>query len=90
MKKGNTNAALKLLTNNMEDGILPLNNGTLNSLKENHPVSKNANNDALLTGIPNLHLSKRKLLKKLPSKQKEYLKMQIDVEEFYAQINLTI
>ena len=37
MKKGNVNAALKLLTNNMKDGILPLNIQALNSLKEKHP-----------------------------------------------------
>ena len=35
----------------MKDGI-PLNNGTLYFLKENHPESKNANNDVLLTDIP--------------------------------------
>ena len=52
MKKGNISAAVKLLTNNMQDGILPLNNKTLNKLKEKHPKSKNANNDVLLTGIP--------------------------------------
>ena len=48
MKKGNINAAVKLLTNNMHDGILPLNNETINKLREKHPKSKNANNDVLL------------------------------------------
>ena len=52
MKKGNINTALKLITNNMQDGILPLNNETLNELKEKHPKSKNANNDVLLTSVP--------------------------------------
>ena len=52
MKKGNINAAVKLLTNNMHDGIFPLNNETLNKLKEKHPKSKKANNDVLLTGVP--------------------------------------
>ena len=52
MKKGNINTALKLITNNMQDGILPLNNETLNKLKEKHPKSKNANNDVLLTSVP--------------------------------------
>ena len=51
MKKGNVNAALKLLTNNMKDGILPLNIQTLNSLKEKHPKSKDASIDILLTYI---------------------------------------
>ena len=52
MKKGNINAAVKLLANNMPDGTLPLNNETLNKLKEKLPKSKNANNDVLLTGVP--------------------------------------
>ena len=34
MKKGNINAAVKLLTNNMHDGILPLNIEILNKLKK--------------------------------------------------------
>ena len=51
MKKGNVNAALKLLTNSMKDGILPLNIQTLNSLKEKHPESKDASIDILLTDI---------------------------------------
>ena len=51
-KKVNINAAVKLLTNNMQDGILPLNKEALNKLKEKHPKSKNANNDVLLTGVP--------------------------------------
>ena len=52
MKKGNNNAAVKLLTNNIHDGILLLNNETLNKLKEKHLKSINANNEVLLTGIP--------------------------------------
>ena len=50
MKKGNVNGALKLLTKNIKDGILPLNDKTLNNLKEKHPKSKHAN--VLLTGVP--------------------------------------
>ena len=45
-------AVVKLLTNNMKNGILPFNNETLNKLKEKHPKSNNANNDVLLTGVP--------------------------------------
>ena len=52
MKKGNINAAVKLVTNNMQDLILSLNNETLNKLKEKHPKSKNVNNSILLTGVP--------------------------------------
>ena len=51
MKKGNVNAALKLLTNNMKDGILPLNIQTLNSLKEKHPESNDTSIDILLIDI---------------------------------------
>ena len=54
MKKGNV--TLKLLTNNMKDGIIPLNIQTLNSLKEKHPKSKDASIDILLTDIsPRVH-----------------------------------
>ena len=52
MKKGNVNAALKLKTGYMKDGILLLNIQTLNSLKEKHPESKDASVDILLTDIP--------------------------------------
>ena len=52
MKKGNINVAVKLVTNNMQDLILSLNNETLNKLKEKHPKSKNVNNSILLTGVP--------------------------------------
>ena len=57
MKKGNINVAVKLVTNNMQDLILSLNNETLNKLKEKHPKSKNVNNSILLTGVPqDVHL----------------------------------
>ena len=52
MKKGNINVTVKLVTNNMQDLILSLNNETLNKLKEKHPESKNANHNILLTGAP--------------------------------------
>ena len=52
MKKGNINVAVKLVTNNMQDLILSLNNETLNKLKEKYPKSKNVNNSVLLTGVP--------------------------------------
>ena len=38
MKKGNINAAVKLLTNSMHDGILPLNIETLNKLKKKSEI----------------------------------------------------
>ena len=52
VKKGNINVTVKLVTNNMQDLILSLNNETLNKLKEKHPESKNANHNILLTGAP--------------------------------------
>ena len=52
MEHGNTNAALKLPTNNMKDWIIPLNNETLTSLTGKHPDSKNVNGTVLMTGVP--------------------------------------
>lgn len=51
MQKGNVNSAIKLLTNNMEGGILPLSEETVELLKIKHPASKNiVNEDVLLQG----------------------------------------
>ena len=59
MQKGNINAAIKLLTNNMQNGILPLNDETLSQLKQKHPEAKTAYDAALLTDIPeDIHSSK--------------------------------
>ena len=52
MQKGNINGALKLLTNNMANGILPLNEETLNSLKQKHPKAKIASEEVLLPDEP--------------------------------------
>jgi hypothetical protein len=50
MEKGNVNGALKLLTNNMANGILPLNDETLNLLHLKHPDAKEAMPDVLIQG----------------------------------------
>ena len=50
MQKGNVNGAIKLLTNNMKGGILPLNNETMELLRTKHPERKEAIEDALLPG----------------------------------------
>ena len=42
MQKGNVNGALKLLTNNMSNGILPLTDETLHLLRTKHPEMQNA------------------------------------------------
>ena len=56
MSKGNINAALNLLTNNMENGVLPLNAQTLQQLAQKHPESKAAPSDILLQGpVPKVH-----------------------------------
>ena len=42
IKKGNVNAAINLLSEKMKNGVLPLNNETLNRLKLKHPKPKKA------------------------------------------------
>ena len=49
MQKGNINGALKILTNNMQNGILPINDETLRLLRQKHPESKDPPTNALLT-----------------------------------------
>ena len=56
MSKGNVNGALKLLTNSMSNGILPLNDETLKKLQSKHPAGREITQDALLTGeVPQFH-----------------------------------
>ena len=50
--KDNVNSAIKLLTNNMESGILPLNNDTLKLLKQKHPKPAKACEDVLFPNEP--------------------------------------
>ena len=42
MARGNVNAAIKLLTNNMSNGILPLTDETLQKLRQKHPDARTA------------------------------------------------
>ena len=49
MHKGNITNAMKLSTDNMQNGIFPLNQKTLHQLKQKHPQSKAAELDVLLT-----------------------------------------
>ena len=51
MRKGNVNGALKLLTNSMSNGILPLFNKTLDLLKQKHPGPKESSPETLLQGL---------------------------------------
>ena len=52
MSKGNINGAIKLLSDNMQNGILPLDDKTLELLKQKHPVGVVPLNDVLLTDTP--------------------------------------
>ena len=48
MEKGNVNGAFKLLTGNISNGILPLDDKTLSLLKLKHPTSNESNKEVLL------------------------------------------
>ena len=50
MQKGNVNGAIKLLTNNMQGGVLPLNEETINLLRQKHPKSQEPKAEFLLQG----------------------------------------
>ena len=50
MGKGNINGVLKLLINNMTNGFLPLDEKTLNSLKQKHPQSQPAYEETIING----------------------------------------
>jgi len=50
MEKGNVNGAIKILTNNMSGGIVPLTDETLNILQEKHPVGEPLNVDIAIQG----------------------------------------
>ena len=52
MQTGNINGAIKLLSNNMVNGILPLNQKTLDMLHEKHPNATTASEGALLSDAP--------------------------------------
>ena len=50
MKNGKVSAAVKLLTENAQGGILPLNDETINLLQEKHPEGKDTDPNCLLEG----------------------------------------
>ena len=50
IQKGNVNGKIKLLKNNMQGGVFPLNKETINLLRQKHPKSQNPNEDFLLQG----------------------------------------
>ena len=48
MRKGNGHNAMKLLTNNMKNGVLPLNKKTLEQLKQKHPQRRDSDPEIML------------------------------------------
>ena len=52
MKKGNVNSAMKILTDNMNNGILLLTWQTLNQLQLKHPEGKEASQEKMQTDTP--------------------------------------
>ena len=50
MSKGNVNGAIKLLTNNMSNRILPLTDATLQLPKQKHPESRQPPPEVLIKG----------------------------------------
>ena len=52
MEKGNVNGAMKILTNNMQKGILPLDDKTLKLLHQKHPSPMKASEEVLLPDKP--------------------------------------
>jgi len=48
VSKGNVNSVIKLLSNNMKGGVLPLNDETIELLKLKHPEGRKANEDVVL------------------------------------------
>ena len=51
MRKCNINSAIKFLVDNMQNGILPLNDQTLYHINQKHPHSKDADPEVLLPDI---------------------------------------
>ena len=52
MRRGNVHNAIELLTNNMKNGVLPLNKKTLEQLKQKHPQRRDADPEIMLPDKP--------------------------------------
>ena len=50
MEEGNVRQAARLLQPHCEEGLLPINDDTIEKLKQKHPTKKGASQEALLTG----------------------------------------
>ena len=59
MQQGNVNGEIKLLANNMQNGVLPLNETKLELLRQKHPKASPATESVLLTeDVEKVHLIK--------------------------------
>ena len=59
LQQGNISGAIKLLTNNIQNGVLPLNEKTLELLRQKHPKASPATESVLLTeDVEKVHLIK--------------------------------
>ena len=52
MRKSNVHKAMKLLTNNMKNSVLPLNKKSLEQLKQKHPQRRDADPEIMLPDKP--------------------------------------
>ena len=74
MSKGNINGAIKLLSDNMADGIVPLNDETLEILRQKHPEPQKELENSSLPSLKKMYFKvlvrcKYVLVKKRVSKQ---------------------
>ena len=70
IQKGNVDRAIKLITNNIQNGILPLTDTTLKLLKRKHPKSAPTTEEVLLPDQPgSIHRINTKI-----SMQKQFAK----------------
>ena len=68
MRKGNIHNAMKLLTNNMKKGVLPLNKKTLEQLEQKLPQRRDADPEIKFIRLSSI-LSMQKMLEKQLSKR---------------------
>ena len=86
MSKRNINAVLNLITNNMKNGVFPLNTQTLPQLVQKQSVNNNIRDDFSL-GIGNNQINILQILKQLSKRMVSVVLLdwipKIDVELFH-------
>ena len=87
MRKGNVHNAMKLLTNNMKNVVLPLNKKTLKQLKQKHLQRRDADTEIMLPDKPEQSIR----LSSFPSTQKMLEKQLLKrwVEQNHLDLMLT-